>query len=188
MSCGIPSSAISWTWHGKGPHENYGDRSRGAWTTTHTGMLALLFHRYADPQEAGNHTDVRWSTFESPAGGAGLRIDATGESLLEISAMPCLPEDLEFAKHPVDLPKSDVITLHLDHRQMGVGGTNSWGAEALPRYRIPAQPQRWSFLLTATQTNAPKAAGPLPRRPLPPGFKLPERVKPPSPVPPPAPK
>ena len=188
MSCGIPSSAISWTWHGKGPHENYGDRSRGAWTTTHTGMLALLFHRYADPQEAGNHTDVRWSTFESPAGGAGLRIDATGESLLEISAMPCLPEDLEFAKHPVDLPKSDVITLHIDHRQMGVGGTNSWGAEALPRYRIPAQPQRWSFLLTATQTNAPKAAGPLPRRPLPPGFKLPERVKPPSPVPPPAPK
>lgn len=192
MSCGILSSAISWTWHGKGPHENYGDRSRGAWTTTHTGFLPILFHRYNDPQEAGNRTDIRWSTFESPAGGDGLRIDATGDSLLEISAMPCLPEDLEFARHPGELPKSDVITLHLDHCQMGVGGTNSWGAEPLPVYQIPAsQPQHWSFLLTATHTDAAPAPPQIPRRPLPPGFVPPGPRKPqapPAPVTPPAPK
>ena len=189
MSCGIPSSAISWTWFGKGPQENYDDRSRGAWTTTHTGFLPILFHRYADPQEAGNRTGIRWSTFESPVGGEGLRVDATGDSLLEISAMPCLPEDLEFARHPGDLPRADVITLHLDHRQMGVGGTNSWGAEPLPVYQIPAnKPQRWSFLLTSTYHEPPPAAQQIPRRPLPPGFKLTPPPTPPAPVTPPVPK
>ncbi len=190
MTCGIPGTALSWTWHGKGPHENYRDRSRGAWTTTHTGMVPLLFHRYAEPQEAGNRTGIRWSTFDSLAGGNGLRIDATGSSLLEISAMPCLAEDLEFARHPVDLPKAEVITLHLDHQQSGVGGTNPWGAEALPRYQIPStQPYRWSFLLTATNTATPVRQ--LPRRPLPPGFKPPGKVGPPvppDPTVPPAPK
>lgn len=183
MICGIPSSALSWTWYGKGPHENYEDRSRGAWTTVHSGMLPVLFHRYLDPQEAGNRTDVRWATFENPVGGTGLRIDATGDSLLELSAMPCLPEDLEFAKHPGDLPKSDVITVHLDHRQMGVGGTNSWGAEPLPTYQIPSnQARHWSFLITTSQTAPPPTVRQVPGRPVPPGLRPPVNPAPPVPA------
>jgi beta-galactosidase len=158
MSCGIPAAANAWTWFGKGPHENQSDRSRGAWTSVHSGSVPALFHRYADPQEAGNRTAIRWSTFNNPTSGEGLRIDATGDSLLEITAMPCIPEDLEFARHPVDLPKSELITLHLDHRQTGVGGIDSWSTEPLPIYQIPAdQSHHWSFLLTAIHSQSPPA-------------------------------
>ena len=58
--------------------------------------------------------------------------------------------------HPTELPKRDFYTLNLDHRQSGLGGTNSWGALALPQYRIPPnRPYRWSFLLSLTETPAP---------------------------------
>jgi beta-galactosidase len=51
--------------------------------------------------------------------------------------------------HPVELPARDYHTLNIDHRQSGVGGTNSWGALALPQYRIPSgQTYRWSFLIS----------------------------------------
>jgi beta-galactosidase len=58
--------------------------------------------------------------------------------------------------HPTELPERDFHTLNLDHRQSGLGGTNSWGALALPQYRIPAdKTYRWSFLLTLSETPAP---------------------------------
>ena len=40
-------------------------------------------------------------------------------------------------------------TLNIDHRQMGVGGTDSWSQKALPleHYRIPAGDYQWTFIL-----------------------------------------
>ena len=142
-----------WMWYGKGPHENYVDRNTGAWTTVHSGNISSLFHSYVDPQESGNRTNVRWTSFRSPMGGVGLRIDATGQNLLEVGAYPCLPEAIELARHPIDLPIESAVTLNLDHRQMGLGGTNSWGEWPLEAYRIAPQGEyRWSFNLTLLKT------------------------------------
>jgi len=166
MTCGIGSGVSNWTWFGKGPHENYEDRNSGAWTTVHTGMLPGTVPHYVIPQEAGSRTNVRWSTFESPRGGNGLRVDATGESLLEVSALSGLPDTYEQTSIVSELPKPEITTLHLDHRQMGVA-TDAKGLPADKTYR-------WSFLLTALRTEAPpalKSAGP--SRQLPPGMRLP---------------
>jgi beta-galactosidase len=142
-----------WMWYGKGPHENYVDRNTGAWTTVHSGTVSSLFHSYIDPQESGNRTQVRWAHFRSPLGGVSLRIDATGQNLLEVGAYPCLPEAIELARHPVDLLLESAVTLNLDHRQMGLGGTNSWGEWPLEAYRIaPKGEYRWSFNLTLLKT------------------------------------
>ncbi|MGC4016822.1 MAG: glycoside hydrolase family 2 TIM barrel-domain containing protein [Luteolibacter sp.] len=179
FTCAVSPGLVNWTWFGKGPHDNYVDRNQGTWTTTHTGLIPTLLSRYPIPQESGNRTDVRWSTFDSPAGGNGLRVDATGESLLEISALHGVPGDYEAATHLADLPKPDKLTLHLDHRQRGLGSPD--GADTSHRLTTD-KVYHWSFLLGTFRKQPPPAAtqGPMPRRLPPPGV-------PPLPIPPAAP-
>ncbi|MCP5548128.1 MAG: DUF4981 domain-containing protein [Akkermansiaceae bacterium] len=152
----VPEKALHWRWHGKGPGENYCDRKVGSWTTVHEGLVPSLFYRYTDTQEAGNRTEVRWATLTSPMGGSSMRIDATGEHLLEMSVYPCAAEDISLAMHPVEIPDRGLHTLNIDHRNSGVGGTNSWGATPLPKYRIwPDKTYKWSFRIGFSETPAP---------------------------------
>jgi len=151
----VPAEFSQIGWHGKGPHENYIDRQAGAWVGRFTGTAASLFHRYGDPQESGNRTAIREVSFTGPGGG-GLHVAATGEDLLAFSAYPGLSNDLEYARHPIDLPSRDVITINLDHRQMGLGGTNSWGALPLVRYQLPPRKSyRFSLLITPKPNSKP---------------------------------
>ena len=148
--CRIPDRLAEWKWYGKGPHENYIDRNSGSWTAVHQASVNApgFLHPYAVPQEAGNRTGIRWATLTG--GGEALRIDATGTDLLEMSVYPCAASDLELANHPVEIPERDFNTLNIQHRQCGLGGTNSWGATALPKYQIDSgKTYRWSFLLSS---------------------------------------
>jgi beta-galactosidase len=154
--CEFPKDAQDFTWYGRGPHENYIDRKAGAWTTIHKKTIQEMFHKYTDPQEAGNRTGIRWLTLTSPAGGSGLRVDATGDHLLEAGCYPCSSADISLAMHPTELPQREFNTLNIDHRQSGLGGTNSWGALALPKYRIPSdKTYRWSFLISIDSQATP---------------------------------
>ncbi|MFC7338676.1 glycoside hydrolase family 2 TIM barrel-domain containing protein [Haloferula chungangensis] len=167
MRCGISQKNLKWTWFGKGPQENYEDRRSGAWTAVHSGPVSTLFNRYLDPQEAGIRTEVRWATFTSPMGGAGWRVDATGDSLLDIAAIPYDPLDIELARHGIDLLNHEEITLRIDHKNMGVGGTNSWGQKPLEKYQIkPKGRYQWSFLLSSEVTAKPasRPISPIPRQ------------------------
>jgi beta-galactosidase len=179
MQCSIPAAASQLTWYGKGPHENHVDRQTGAWTAVHSGAVSQLFHRYLDPQESGNRGEVRWARLIPAAGGTGFRIDAIGDSLLALSVQPVSPDDLELARHPADLAPGEPLVINIDHRQMGLGGTNSWGELPLEKYRISPQGHyRWSFRLSPETAAAP----PTPKaRPLPPGLPLPPGARPPLP-------
>jgi beta-galactosidase len=151
--CEVRNPLALWKWYGNGPHENYIDRKSGSWTTIHEGLVPNLFHSYIDPQESGNRTGIRWADISSPTGGGSLRVDATGESLLEMACYPCAASDIQLAMHPTEIPPRDFFTLNLDHRQSGLGGTDSWGALALPKYLIKAdKAYRWSFVLTLSET------------------------------------
>ena len=162
--CEVPDRTPLWKWYGNGPHENYADRKSGSWTTIHEGLIPTLFHRYIDPQESGNRTGIRWATLASPAGGSNLRVDATGEHLLEMACYPCAASDIQLAMHPAEIPQRDFFTVSIDHRQAGLGGTDSWGALALPQYRIaPDRAYEWSFLLGFEETPIAPTAPPRPR-------------------------
>jgi beta-galactosidase len=188
MQCALPAAVNQFSWWGKGPHENYVDRQSGAWVALHTGSINQLFHRYLDPQESGNRGQVRWARFTPIAGGIGFKADATDDSLFSFSAYPVSQDDLELARHPADIRQSDWIFVNLDHCQMGVGGTNSWGELALEKYRItPRGSYRWSFLLTPEiAPPVPSAADPLsprfppdlPPRALPPHLRSPVQSPP----------
>ncbi len=151
--CEIPNRTPRWKWYGNGPQENYIDRKTGSWTTVHEGVIPSLFSRYIDPQESGNRTGIRWATLTSPAGGSNLRVDATGDDLLEMDCYSCSPSDIELAMHSCEIPQRDFYTINLEHRQSGLGGTNSWGAIALPQYLLrPDKIYHWSFLLSWGET------------------------------------
>jgi beta-galactosidase len=65
--------------------------------------------------------------------------------LFEFTVQHYRPEDIaqetrSSGMHSIDVPKRDMIGIHLDKFQMGVGGNNSWGARPIEQYRYPAKP------------------------------------------------
>ena len=108
----------SFTWFGRGPHENYCDRKTGAPVGIYSLDADKIGHGYMRPQENGNRTDVRWLEI-SDKNGSGVLI--TG-NLFNFSAWPYSQADLEKATHLHELAARDFITLNIDQMQCGVGG------------------------------------------------------------------
>lgn len=161
----LSSSLDLVNWYGKGPHESYVDRQDGAYTTMHVSTVRQITYPYVDPQESGNLTGVRWVRWAPSAGGTALRADAMGESLLSVSSYLVSQDDLEIAHNAADIVAGPITTVNIDHRQMGLGGTNSWGELPLEKYRIePKGVYRWSFLLSPEMMPVPPPPGGLPRR------------------------
>ncbi|MDC2888793.1 hypothetical protein [Psychrosphaera algicola] len=48
-------------------------------------------------------------------------------------------------QHPSDLVKSDYVFVNIDHRQRGVGGTDSWRSTPLFDYQILWGDYQYSF-------------------------------------------
>jgi beta-galactosidase len=146
----LPAELGRIEWYGRGPQENYADRKSGAALGRYASTPAQLYHPYIRPQENGLRTDTRWVSFRD-ADGTGLLV--AGMRTFDWSALPYLTEDLDegvskTGRHTFDLPHRDLVAVHLDHRQMGVGGDNSWGAQPLEPYRIPVRSASWSFRLS----------------------------------------
>jgi beta-galactosidase len=144
MQMNIPGDFQTVSWFGRGPQENYWDRSTGAAVGRYTDPVQKLFVPYVEPQENGNRTDVRWVTFTDTRGN-GLR--AVGLPQLYFSAWHFPMNELEIRKHPFEIIQSKEITVNLDFRQMGVGGDNSWGAWPHPEYRLRSKSYQYKFRL-----------------------------------------
>jgi beta-galactosidase len=139
------------TWYGKGPFENYWDRSEGAKVGIYEGKVADQLVPYIRPQECGNKTEVRWAKLTNK-NGAGLMI--MGHPLLEINALPYTPCELELCDHPYKLQQSDNVVLRINYKQMGVGGDDSWGARTHPEFLLHSnRTYSYSFTLTGIQAG-----------------------------------
>jgi beta-galactosidase/beta-glucuronidase len=135
------------TWLGRGPTENYWDRSSGYPVGLYEGIVPELVFPYIRPQENGNRCDVRWATWTDDAG-RGLLV--TGLPTIDVTTWPYTQADLDAAArgHACDLPVRETTTLHLDYRQMGVGGVNSWKEWPLKEYQLPVkETYEYSFRL-----------------------------------------
>ncbi|MCA9240662.1 MAG: DUF4981 domain-containing protein, partial [Planctomycetales bacterium] len=120
----IPHVITEASWFGRGPHETYWDRKTGAAVGKYQLKPTQLTHDYVRPQENGNRTDVRWLTLR---GESGIEVQVNGDEFFEFSLRPYSTRDLSRARHPYELPERDFYELNLNHRQMGVGGDDSWG-------------------------------------------------------------
>ena len=123
------------SWYGKGPHENYWDRSLGAKVGIYSGRVKDQLTPYLRPQECGNKTEVRWARLIN---NQGMGIEIKGSPQVEFSALPYTPYELEKADHIYQLPASDKIAVRVNDKQMGVGGDDSWGARTHPEFTLYA--------------------------------------------------
>jgi beta-galactosidase len=131
-------------WFGCGPHETYWDRHMGSAVGMYEKSVKNYFYQYVRPQESNNHWGTQWAQLTNSSG-KGIMISS--EDALNFSAWPYTMDDLQTAKHINELPERNLITVNIDHLQMGVGGDDSWSHKAQPHteFRIPAQNYRYSF-------------------------------------------
>ena len=160
------------SWYGLGPFENYCDRKAAARLGVYRQNVGDQYHwGYVRPQESGNHEELRWMKL-TDAQGYGLC--ASADTLFSGSALPLSREMLDLSIHEpgdVHLPKPltwqkhyhsyELIPqaclenrsqgktwVHLDARQMGIGGINTWGATPLDAYLIHPGDYNYRFRLT----------------------------------------
>ncbi|MEU6995260.1 glycoside hydrolase family 2 TIM barrel-domain containing protein [Streptomyces sp. NPDC046465] len=136
----VPAGFERLDWYGRGPHENYQDRKSGAFVGRYRSTVDEQTAPYQRPQETGNKTDVRRITLADRSGD-GLTVladPADGEPFLEASALHHTPLDLAGPRHPHEVKRRAETVLRVAHRQMGVGGNDSWGAPPLEPYLLHA--------------------------------------------------
>lgn len=157
----LPAEYEAMSWLGRGPHESYADRKNSALIGLYKATVWEQYHPYVRAQETANHCDTRWVALRNEAG-EGILV--TGYEPLSVSAWNFRIEDIDYIpfqierRHGGGIEKQDFIWLNIDHKQMGVGGDNTWGAQVHPEYTITPYECSYSFTLQPLKANDDPAA------------------------------
>ncbi|MBS4197817.1 glycoside hydrolase family 2 TIM barrel-domain containing protein [Lederbergia citri] len=142
----MDSSFSNLKWYGKGPHENYIDKEKGAKIGLYEGKVEEQYVPYLKPQECGNKTEVRWITITDKDGN-GVKV--SGHPTIEANVLPYTPFELEKASHTYKLPDRKQSVVRINYKQMGVGGDDSWSQKTHPEFTIYADKvYRYSFSIS----------------------------------------
>ena len=148
----LPRIGLQWTlpealeqvdWYGRGPGESYRDSKQAARFGVFSTTVRELYTPYVYPQENGNRTDVRWVSLTDSR---GMGFIAAGQPVLDFSAHHYTTEQLDQARHTVELAENPTITLNLDYAQNGLG-TGSCGPGVLPKYELLTEPFTFTLCL-----------------------------------------
>jgi beta-galactosidase len=144
MQFAMPSAYSHITWYGRGPFESYQDRKISANVGIYSGSAADQHFPYVMPQENGNKTDVRWIRIMDNAE-TGLKI--TGEKLMEANIQDYSQHALNNSKTSHTLFRGDQIYVHIDLKQMGLGGDDSWSPRVHKEYQLNDKHYQFGFRL-----------------------------------------
>jgi hypothetical protein len=147
----LPARYRHVTWFGRGPHESYPDRKRGAAVGRYCGSVDGQFVPYGRPQENGNKCDVRWSMLTDDTG-RGLHF--AGDRLMNFGVQRYTPADLAAAQHLHELRPRPRIYCTFDCLMSGLGN-ESCGPGVLPAYQIPPAAQAFALQLHPVLHHAP---------------------------------
>src|SRR5690606_5809554 len=134
--------------------ENYIDRNYSSEINTYSDNVEnQYFYEYMRPQESGNKTDVRWFRLLK---GDGKGIQVSGVQPIALSATHYSVEELDPGMtkkqlHTYQIKKSRNILLHVDLKQRGVGGDDSWGALPHRQYRLSDSTYTYGYTIKAVQ-------------------------------------
>ncbi|WNH11967.1 glycoside hydrolase family 2 TIM barrel-domain containing protein [Thalassobellus suaedae] len=145
MQFDIANTYKNITYFGKGPQANYQDRQTGAFVNIYKGDANTMSYGYVVPEEYGNHMDTRWFKVQNNSG-KGLLV--TGATPLNFSVLPFSFNNIETAKHTNELINRDILTVNIDHIQMGVGGDNTWSFRAEPHEQFRVKPGVYIYTYT----------------------------------------
>lgn len=147
MKFGFDADFDTVSWYGNGPEETYSDRDCGGRLGVYSREVKDMVEPYLVPQETGNRTGVRWAKVTDRRGrgllfaAAGGSIDDApvtapdGAAVMNFSALPYSPEQLEEARHAYELPRHCITIVRCSLQQQGVAGDDSWGSRTLPQFQ-----------------------------------------------------
>lgn len=160
-------------WLGYGPMETYADRHTGARMGIWSQMLDQQFHYgFVRPQETGNHHGLRWLKV-TDLSGHGIEFSCP-QGEFSASALPIARKDMDIYVRNLQLPASlkgrkgksfssqfhsleltpDGKThIHLDLKQNGLGGVDTWGAKPEKEYQIMPAEYEFRFIMKPVITK-----------------------------------
>lgn len=144
----LPYNMDKSVFYGRGPIENYADRKLSQRIGCYEQTADKQFFPYIRPQETGTKSDIRWWQ-QTDNSGRGFRV-LFDETAFSASALHYNISDLDegsekHQRHSYQVPLSKYTNLTLDAAMMGVGGIDSWGAEPLKKYQLPAESRAMHF-------------------------------------------
>lgn len=148
LKMGVSTELQTLNWYGRGPHESYWDRKKGARFGIWESTVADEFVPYGRPQEYGNKADTRWMELSSTSG-AGLRVQALHDQALNVNVHPYSADVLSNAAHPHELVEDDQLWLYIDLQQMGLGGDDSWSPRTHEEYQLTEESYHFSVIFRA---------------------------------------
>ena len=116
-------------YYGRGPMENYADRSGAAFVGRYAQRVADQFHmKYVSPQESGTRSGLRWWRLTDDS---GLGVEICSDRHFSASAIPFAIPQLdngspEYVRHPGDLVPDGRTHVNIESVQSGLGCVNSW--------------------------------------------------------------
>lgn len=144
----LPANYNKVEWYGRGPHESYDDRKESAIVGIHKGSVKEQHFNHVMPQENGNKTDVRWVKAISDNNAVCFR----GMPLINFNIQDYSAEALNnskpHGKNPSDEPeRGDKTWLHIDYKQSGMGGDNSWSPRTHKEFLLNNKEYYYSFTI-----------------------------------------
>ena len=137
-------------YYGRGPFENYEDRNTAAFMGDYSAVVSDFYVPYIRPQENGYRTDVKDLKFQNN-NGDGIQFmawDKIGFSAHNIPQEDFDPGSLKAQRHTIDIQPKDKVWIHIDFKQTGVGGDNSWSKEGLANDEYKIDPTKCKFGFT----------------------------------------
>lgn len=144
MYLALPSTFNHIEWYGRGPLESYQDRKESALVGIYSGTVREQHFGYVMPQENGNKTDVRWLQITSNK--VYLKI-LSHHDFLNFNIQDYSDEALNLSKTTHQLHRGDKTWLHIDYKQMGLGGDDSWSPRVHREYLLNNKIYQYSFTI-----------------------------------------
>ncbi|MFI3259034.1 MAG: glycoside hydrolase family 2 TIM barrel-domain containing protein [Rikenellaceae bacterium] len=132
------------SYYGLGPWNNEVDRQYSAQNGLYHSKVMDMYIAYPFPQDHGNREDVRWMSL-SNNNGRGVKVIAP--DMLSMSALPYTQDELQKARHTIELPSCPTTTeLRVAGKVTGIGN-GSCGPQTDEEYRTTAAPITYKFYI-----------------------------------------
>jgi len=148
----LPKKFNTISYYGRGPHENYIDRNYSSKVGLYKQTVSEQYFPYIRPQETGHKTGIRWYDI-SDKNDTNIRFES--QELLGITALHYLIKDLDDGlekdqRNSGDIKERNLTSLQIDHKQMGLGSIDSWGALPMEKYRLLKKKYSYKFKIVPT--------------------------------------
>lgn len=144
MTTSLPKDFNNLEWYGRGSFESYEDRKDAAFVGLWKGKVEDQYFDYVMPQENGNKTDTRWVKVMAENSSICFR----GIPSINFNIQNYADTALNNSKISHKLQRGDKTYVHIDHKQMGLGGDDSWSPRVHQEYVLNGSEYSLSFYIT----------------------------------------